>query len=136
LESVWTRRSCYCSQAKANITRSRTGKSPREKLHWVASTNHCFVQTLIPSQPLLAHWFKRRLSLAQVSTLAYRTDLTKAYCLHPGDCQRRIWFGRADLRKHDSHPHREVVGQVLFDHQRGHLRRRCSTLHTIDEAST
>jgi hypothetical protein len=28
-------------------------------------------QTLIPSQPLLAHWFDQKLSLAQVSTTHY-----------------------------------------------------------------
>jgi hypothetical protein len=47
-----------------------------EELHEFAPTENPSVQTLIPSQPLLAHWFKRRLSLAQVSTSASQTAST------------------------------------------------------------
>jgi MFS family permease len=128
-------RNCQ-TRLSANTARSRTGTQQQHGYISLTYANYdsYLIQTLVPSQPLLAHWFDRKLSLAQVSYSSHLFVLTQAHDNVPGTCQCRLGSGRSHLIKHHSTTHRPLVSKILSDHQWCHLGWCPDTLHTGHEA--
>lgn len=111
----------------ANISRPRycglpSGNKPKQGVH--ADQEYLVPQILVASQPLLAQWFDRRLSLAQVEpSLEHPSCLEQILKNNVGNCKRGIRSRRSHLCQHHPTPHREIISEAVPHHQWLHLGR-------------